>query len=250
MRPFYNTKVAIDIPCETTVNATCSTANNLDECMSRCVEPECYWGTYSEQTKVCKPVLYYTFKELNPGFIFKPEFQTTTFVNTNFFTVPAQRNNQLYFFDKIRLQNVETGHIIKPDIMLRPVNPYLPHPAADFIPITNQTPVLFYDRQLDSVLRAEGENINWYKSIENLNTNFEAFYLIPEPNIENPKKPVYYSDTFTIRTGLQQIVSLPPLYNIAIPRINDLVVSSSITSKENLPHLFRLIYIPTPVIGM
>jgi hypothetical protein len=183
----------------------------------------------------------------------------TTFVDTQFFNVPAQRNNQLFFYDKVRLQNVETGHIIKPDVVLRPVNPYLPHPGIDFIPITNRTPVLFYDRQLDSVLRAEGENINWYKSIEHLNTTAEAFYLIPETNTNtntdtntnsnsnsSEKKSVYYSDTFTIRTALQQVISLPPLYNIAIPRINDLIVSSN----RSLPRLFRFIYLPTPVTGL
>jgi hypothetical protein len=250
MKSFPNTKVVANIPCEATTQATCTTAESAEECMKRCIEPQCYWGTYSEETKICKPVSYYTHKDLNPSFLFRPEPRTTTFVNTNFFTVPAQRNNQFFFYDKIRLQNVETEYIIKPDVVLRPVNPYLPHPAMDFIPITNQTPVLFYDRQLDSVLRAEGENINWYKAIENLNTTFEAFYLIPEPNIEQPRRNISYSEVFTIRTSLKQIISLPPMYNIAIPRINDLVVRDNITSHQNLPHLFRFIYLPTPAIGL
>jgi hypothetical protein len=255
MRQFQNTKVSLEIPCDATTDGTCGKAESLQECMEKCKPPVCYWGMYSEKSKACAPVNYFTHKNLNPGFLLRPQPQTTTFMDTQFFEYPPQRKNRLYYYDKIRIQNVETGIILSPDVVIRPTKPYLPHPGIDFIPVTTRTPVLMYDRQLDSVLRVEGMNVNWYKAIDVLNEDFEAFFLErydPTEDENNfsrtqPPEELVYSDTFKIRTSMRQYISLPPLFNYVRPRLNDLIISDDIYKT---PYLFRFIYIPTPVINL
>lgn len=240
MKRFDNTKVSLTIPCDATIDGTCSTSNSIEDCMSKCSAPNCYWGMYSSRTKMCAPVNYSTHKYLNPAFLLKPEVDTTTFINTQFFEYPAQRNDRLFYYDKIRILNVETGIILPPDVMIRPTKPYLPHPGMDFIPVNPRSPVLLYDRQLDSVLRVEGRNVNWYKAIEVLNEDYEAFFLEPT---EGPE--INYSNTFRIRTSMMEYISLPPMSNFVQPRLNDLVTSDDIYKT---PSLFKFIYIPTPVV--
>lgn len=241
MKQFANTKVSLQIPCDATVDGTCSTTTTLQDCMNKCVAPVCYWGMYSDRTKMCAPINYATHKNLNPGFLLSSDTGTTTFIDTQFFEYPAQRKDRLFYYDKIRIQNVETGIILPPDVMIRPTKPYLEHPGMDYIPVSVKSPVLFYDRQLDSVLRVEGRNVNWYKAIEVLNEDYEAFFLEPY-NSEN--KELVYSDVFKIRTSMMEYISLPPLSNFVQPRLNDLIISDDIYKT---PQLYRFIYIPTPV---
>lgn len=144
----------------------------------------------------------------------------------------------MFFYDRVRVQNVETGIVLKPDVRLRMTRPFIPQPALSFIPITTRTPVLLYDRQLDSVLRVEGRNVNWYKSVDFLNQDYEAFFL--EPLQEKNTSNLFYSDTFRIRTAVNEYISLPPLYQHFTPRLNDLVSLDS----TNLPNQFRFMYIP------
>lgn len=241
-RQFVDTKVSLQIPCDGTVDGTCSTAQTLEECINKCKAPVCYWGMYSSRTKSCAPVNYATHKLLNPNFILKPEKDVTTFVDSNFFEYPAQRKDRLFYYDKIRIQNVETGIIIPPDVVFRPTKPYIPHPGLDFIPIQAGSPVLFYDRRLDSVLRAEGLYINWYKSIDVLNEDYEAFFLEPV----DPDLGFTYQNTFRIRTSMLDYMSLPPLYNFVQPRLNDLIIEEG-NNKNKFSYKF--LYIPTPVIN-
>lgn len=258
MRKFDNTRVRLEIPCNSTTDGTCSKTPNVDECMAKCNPPNCYWGTYSKRDQTCVPVLYHTHKNLNPAFLFHPSNDMVTFADMSFFEFPADRKNRMYFYDRIRIQNVETGIVLSPDVTFRMTRPYLPHPALDFIPITTRTPVLLYDRTLDSVLRVEGDQVNWYKAIDFLNQDYEAFFLEPTivPNstdsmmninpIDNtPEREVSYSEVFHIRTPQNEHLCLPPMYQRYIPRLNDLIISSDI---YKLPNIFRFIYIPSPVI--
>lgn len=236
MQSFSNTGVQIKVPCDSTTTGDCPVARSAEDCMRLCQPPHCYWGTYSARTQKCTPVLYNSHRDLNPGFVFQPEEGTTTFVDTNFFRIPAERNDRMFFYDKVRIQNVETGIVLKPDLMLRPVTPYLPIPGMDFIPITARTPVLLYDRQLDSVLRVEGGNVNWYKAVDFLHQDYEAFFLETEEK-ESPT----YSSTFRIRSAINEYISLPPMTSFFEPRVNDLIVS---LPTINLPRTFRFLYIP------
>lgn len=247
MQTFPRTTVDLDVPCESTTTGSCTPAPSLDECMRQCVAPTCYWGTYSTTDQSCKPVYYNAYRDLNPGFILKPDAATTTFADGAFFTLPAQRGDRVFFYDRVRVQNVETGQILKPDVRLRMTRPFLPPPAIHFIPVTRKTPVLLYDRQLDSVLRVEGRNVNWYKSVDFLNQDYEAFFLEPTPrpgttSATPPDDSVYYSDTFRMRTAANEYISLPPLYQHFTPRLNDLVTMSN---TLNLPRTFRFVYVPT-----
>jgi hypothetical protein len=258
MRKFDNTRVRLKIPCNSTTDGTCSKTNTVDECISKCNPPNCYWGTYSKRDQTCMPILYHTHKKLNPSFLFHPSNDTITFVDTNFFQVPTERRDRLFFYDRVRLQNVETGIFLTPDVTLRMTRPYLPHPGLDFIPITNRTPVLLYDRTLDSVLRVEGRQVNWYKAIDFLNQDYEAFFFqptsLPDPNnfsmninpLDNTsERDISYSEVFHISTPQNDHLCLPPMYQRYTPRLNDLIVSSDI---YKLPNTFRFIYIPSPVI--
>jgi hypothetical protein len=187
---------------------------------------------------------------MNPGFLLQPDSNTTTFIDGSFFKLPADRGDRVFFYDRIRLQNVETGMILKPDVRLRMTRPFIPHPGLNFIPVTRRTPVLLYDRQLDSVLRVEGRNVNWYKAIDFLNQDYEAFFIEPirgsgkssgtdgtDENLD-----ISYSDTFYLRTAANEYIALPPLYQHFTPRLNDLVVLSR---NSNLPRTFRFLYIPS-----
>ena len=257
MRQFNDTRVRLKIPCNSTTDGTCSKTRNVEECMAKCVPPNCYWGTYSKRDRTCMPILYHTHKNLNPSFLFQPSRDSITFADTNFFQVPADRKNRLFFYDRIRIQNVETGIILTPDVTFRMTRPYLPHPALDFIPITNRTPVLLYDRTLDSVLRVEGDQVNWYTAIYFLNQDYEAFFFeptsLPDSNnnmninpIDNtPERDITYSEVFHIRTPQNEHLCFPPMYQTFTPRLNDLIISSDI---YKLPNIFRFIYIPSPVI--
>lgn len=253
MKNFENTNISLDIPCDSTIKGKCIQTETLEDCTNICKPPNCYWGTWSKDTKICKAVNFPIYKEVNPGFLLKPEQPgMTTFIDTNFFEFPAQRNNRIFFYDRVKIQNVETGYIMEPAIRLRMTKPSLPLSALEVVPITTKSPVLFYDRNLDSVLRVEGNNVNWYKAIEFLNEDYEAFFI--EPVIQevdkyrtpypSEKKNIYYSDVFHIRTVLQQYIALPPMYAILKPRLNDLIVSSDIYKS---PYTFRFVYIPSKV---
>jgi hypothetical protein len=258
MKQFNDTRVRLEIPCDSTVDGTCSKVPTVDQCIEKCKPPACYWGTYSTADQTCMPIQYSTHRNLNPGFLFHPSKGMITFADTSFFEFPADRKNRLFFYDRVRIQNVETGIILPPDVTFRLTRPYLPHPGLDFIPITSRTPVLLYDRTLDSVLRVEGSQVNWYKAIDFLNQDYEAFFFepttIPDPkefsmNI-NPldlssEKSLYYSDVFHIRTAQNEHLSFPPMYRQFQPRLNDLIISTDI---YKLPNVFRFIYIPSPVI--
>jgi hypothetical protein len=206
--------------------------------MAQCTPPQCYWGTWNPAE--CKPVFYNSYRDLNPGFILQPADGTTTFIDGSFFKLPAERGDQIFFYDRVRVQNVETGIVLQPDVRLRMTRPFMPHPGINFIPITTRTPVLLYDRQLDSVLRVEGRSVNWYKAIDFLNEDYEAFFLEPDVKPESGPKNMMYSDTFQIRTAFNEFICLPPLYQHFTPRLNDLIVS-----KEPLPRRFRFLYVPT-----
>lgn len=258
MKQFNDTRVRIKIPCDSTVTGSCIKTPTVEQCIEKCKPPNCYWGTYSNTDQTCMPVLYNTHKNLNPGFLFAPTKGSVAFADTSFFEFPAERKNRLYFYDRIRIQNVESGIILTPDVTLRLVKPYLPHPGLDFIPITNQTPVLLYDRTLDAVLRVEGSQVNWYKAIDFMNQDYEAFFLQPtqvpdesnsdmniNPVDSGPEKQLVYSEVFHLRTAQNDLLCLPPFYTRYKPRLNDLIVSSDI---YKLPNVFRLIYIPSPVI--
>jgi hypothetical protein len=258
MKQFPNTRVRLEVPCDSTVDGTCSTTPTIDQCVEKCKPPTCYWGTYSTSKQICKPVLYNTHRNLNPGFLFYPSPDTTTFADTQFFEIPADRKNRLYFYDRVRIQNVETGIVMNPDVTFRLTRPYLPHPGLDFLPITNRTPVLLYDRTLDSVLRVEGDQVNWYKAIDFLNQDYEAFFFEPTsiPDVDElemninpldvlPEQHLSYSGVFHIRTAQNEHLCFPPLYQHFQPRLNDLIISSDI---YKLPNVFRFIYIPSPVI--
>lgn len=248
MKRFENTNISLEIPCETLVNGICDKTNTVEECIQKCNPPDCYWGKWSHKTKQCTPVKYYTHKNLNPTFLFRDEPDTVSFVDTSFFSYPPEKKNRVFFYDKIRLQNVETGQFLTPDVYLKPTKPYLPFPAINYIPIQSTTPVLFYSRYLDSVIRAEGNFLNWYKSVEFMNEEYESFFLEPAIDIRdyNPEliyktKDVFYSDVFRIRNILNMYWTYPPLYNMVKPRVNDLSIHSL---TEKLPQLFRFVYIP------
>lgn len=243
MQRFPNTTVNQTIPCDTTINGTCFSTPSVDECIQSCTPPNCYWGTWSAQDRICKPVLYNTHRDLNPGFLLQPQDGMTTFIDGSFFSLPADRGDRMFFYDRVRLQNVETGLILKPDIRLRMTRPFIPEPGLHFIPITTRTPVLLYDRQIDSVLRAEGRNVNWYKAIDFLNQDYEAFFLEPTTPTEEKNQPMSYSDTFRLRTAAMEYISLPPLYQYMTPRLNDLIISND--PSFDLPRTFRFLYIPT-----
>lgn len=251
MKSLYNNNIDIDIPCDSTINGECSKTNTLEECVNKCKPPNCYWGTWSDQTKVCMPMNYNIYRDLNPGFVTKEQQGMTTFIDTNFFEYPAQRNNRIFFYDRVKIQNVETGYILEPRIRLRMTKPSIPQNGLENIPVTTRSPILFYDRNLDSVLRVEGNNVNWYKAIEFLNEDYEAFFLEPmhetkndPPVIFNEKKYVYYSDTFRIRDVLGNHLSLPHMYKILKPRLNDLIITSDIYT---LPNTYRFLYMPAEV---
>lgn len=246
MRSFENTRVAMELPCEASVNGTCFQTPDLQTCMSRCKPPECYWGTYETNKKLCLPIRYNTHEKLNPAFIFRPSTTSTAFMDTSFFPYPAERNNRVFISDRITVENVETGLQIKPTVTLKLPKPYIPQPGASFLPITTRTPVLFYNRDYDSVLRADGLNINWYKAIDFLNENYEAQFLEPVDQSNNNvpvknNREVLYSDIFRIKTVFGSYLTLPPMFNIVHPRLNDLILSSDIYGA---PNLFRLVLIP------
>lgn len=237
MQYFPNTNVNMELPCEATTTSSCTTTASAEECAQQCTPPQCYWGTWTPTE--CKPMYYNTYKDLNPGFILEPREGTTTFIDRSFFQLPAERGDQIFFYDRVRLQNVETGIILQPNVRLRMTRPFLPPPGLYFIPVTTRTPVLLYDRQLDAVLRVEGSNVNWYKAIDFLNQDYEAFFL--EPVQSNRATPnLTYSDTFSIRTAYKEYLCLPPLYQHFTPRMNDLIVSR----ESSLPRTFRFIYVP------
>jgi hypothetical protein len=248
MQQFPNTTVNLDVPCDATINGTCFTTPTVNECMEQCTAPQCYWGTWNARDRICKPIYYSTHRDLNPGFILKPDNDTTTFIDGSFFTLPAERGDRMFFYDRVRVQNVETGLVLKPDVRLRMTRPFIPHPGLNFIPITTRTPVLLYDRQLDSVLRVEGRSVNWYKAIDFLNQDYEAFFLEPtnaNADTDKPQQPrqLAYSDTFRIRTAAMEYVALPPLTQYFTPRLNDLIVSND--PAFDLPRTFRFLYVPT-----
>lgn len=240
MQQFSNTTVNLNIPCDTTINGTCFSTPNATACAEMCVPPNCYWGTWSAQNQECKPVFYNSHRDLNPGFLFKPHDGVTTFVDASFFKLPAERGDRMFFYDRVRVQNVETGIVLKPDVRLRMTRPFIPHPGLNFIPITTRTPVLLYDREIDSVLRVENQQVNWYKAIDFLNQDYEAFFL--EPTRSSGSNELKYPDTFRIRSAAMEYVALPPLYQFQTPRLNDLIVSND--PSFNLPQTFRFLYVP------
>ena len=91
MQQFPNTTVNLDVPCDSTINGTCFTTASAEDCVRLCTPPNCYWGTWSAQNHECKPVFYNSHRDLNPGFLFKPQDGTTTFVDGSFFKLPAER---------------------------------------------------------------------------------------------------------------------------------------------------------------
>ena len=240
MQQFPNTTVNLSVPCDAMMTGSCTQTPTVDACIEQCAAPLCYWGTWNAKDQTCKPVYYNTHRDLNPGFILKPEEGTTTFIDSSFFKLPAERGDRIFFYDRVRIQNVETGVVLEPSVRLRMTRPFMPPPGINFIPVTTRTPVLLYDRQLDSVLRVEDTNVNWYKAVDFLNQDYEAFFLVPTESRPSPE--LTYSDTFKIRTAANEFISFPPLSQYFTPRLNDLIVSPR---SFNLPSTFRFLYVPS-----
>ena len=244
MQKFPNINVNLDIPCETSINGKCFQTENIDQCIQKCQPPDCYWGMYDSKNHLCHPVRYNTHIRFNPAFIFKPHPTITTFMDTTTFPYPAERKNRIFIGDRVRIQNVETNLILNPAVTIKLPKPYIPPPGGNFLPVKMKTPILFYNRDLDSVLRIEDLNVNWYKAIDFLNDNNEAQFLEPvDPKTYQPiqtKRDLRYSDIFRIRNVFNAKFAFPPMFNGIHPRLNDLIVSLDIIKT---PSLFRLVKI-------
>lgn len=194
------TGISRHLECDSMVNGQCE-KTSLEKCLSICKEsPFCDWGQFT-YPNTCMPVRFEYYPKLNPQYIIKPDPNSTVFIKQYNGPAPPIRQNIMFLYDTIHLQHVQTGVRFVPDVKLITsgfFSPY-PHGLLNYIPVTKETPVMIFDFLKDRILRPGTSTVEWIRSVESVNSSYNAFYIVP-PDRTFITSELFYSEQFQIRS--------------------------------------------------
>lgn len=195
-----DTEISKKLECDSMVNGKCE-QTSLDQCLQICKEsPYCTWGQFT-YPNTCMPVRDEYFPKLNPQYLLRPSAGSTVFIKQYDYPTPPLRQNIVFLYDTIRLQHVQTGVYFVPDVKLITsgfFSPY-PHGLLNYIPLTKETPVMVFDFLKDRILRPTTTSVEWIRSVESVNSAYNAFYIVP-PRRSFTASELFYSEEFHIQS--------------------------------------------------
>ena len=214
------------VDCNDTIESRCYEDKSFDQCIELCDKsPDCSHGYYvkGSNKQICAPLLQ-TKMQSNPLYRLRNEgiypkemkyFKTQTFFDKDKIIFPPEEGNNVFYFDDVYLQNVETKRSLFID-KNKQAKFIQKDEDQELIVQLLHIPVNFAaDSQYDTVQYGNviGFNIPttslvFRKNISSLNTewtsrntsvlkNSSGFKINPVKNINNN---VLYSDTFSLET--------------------------------------------------
>jgi hypothetical protein len=196
----HHTEISKSLECDSMVNGKCE-QTTLEQCVNICQHsPFCEWGQFT-YPNTCMPVRSEYYPKLNPQYLLKPSAQSTVFIKQYDYPVPPIRENIIFLYDTVQLQHVQTGVQFIPDIKLITsgfFSPY-PHGLLNYIPLSKETPVMIFDFVKDRILRPTTTSMEWIRSVESVNSGYNAFYIIP-PKRSFTSSELFYSEVFQIQS--------------------------------------------------
>lgn len=237
---FNETGLTKKIECDSMINGVCENTT-LDGCINMCNDSDsCAWGQFI-QPNICMPVKQDYYPKLNPWYILKKDEPTSTvFMKKYEYQKPPIRQNIIFLYDTIQIQHVDTNTLFIPSVKFITSGFFSPYPQGllNFIPLTKDTPIMIFDYLKDRILRPEATELEWIRSVETINSGYNAFNIIPY-NRDFTLAELFYSDTFQIKTGLGGYLTLSS-ENVTEQKQNYLD-DLNIINKSDSSTLFRFI---------
>lgn len=213
------------LDCNDAVENRCYEDKSFDQCLEICHKnPDCSFGYFikGKRENICVPLsnkkvennpLYsLRYKDIYPKEM--KHFKTQTFFDKDKIKFPPEEGNNIFYFDNVYLQNIETQKLLfidkkrKPSfidsgnnnlilqIIHIPVNfssnaQYEKLKYGNFIGLNIPSTTLVFRKELSS------EKLEWVSRNTSEITETSGFKIIPVNNI---KDDVLYSDTFSLET--------------------------------------------------
>jgi hypothetical protein len=179
--------------CQDTVTGLCPPLGK-EECIDWCEHnDECGFGLFRNNT--CYPVRSSLRNEINPFYRMQPEVGSTAF--TKLYPFPPLQANRVFFGDRVKLQNVETGLILHPSFQLRLPHPYEYESTTQWIPITTRDHIVLKNIENSLILRPSGGGVDWIKNMSYTIPLYNTFHITPTVG-----EDILYTSEFHLQTTI------------------------------------------------